>query len=410
MSKLVFEPAFTYPENRYFSEMIELPGGFGQLWAFYGILISETLRSKTMDPSYKLTRSAVWQQLKNDLIGKDSHRGVSLTYSWLANQFGHISLGVIPTMVVYVLLRNYSSYEAPAIWAGIFVSMAWLLFELYNFLGPLLIRRQTGSKLFYRGSGNRFIFSPQWRNIAFDTFTDLCFFWFGALTTAGLIAYDGVSRLLSVFGFTWVFVVVFFVFGFMVYASRYWYMVKMYQNYAYYPYQFRLSQWDYNMDGADVERVLAYTDKCKDQNGNHMLIFGEKGSGKSSLGVGIANEVSITRKAALYVTGVKLYGMFLDQIGPNKLKRYWTWKQAAILVVDDINPGRPIREELVSPQKLLQFIDCYGQDQKGTNRSLLKNKNVVWILGDDQISSPGEWTQLLQDLGVEASKITSIFL
>lgn len=32
-------------------------------------------------------------QLKADLIGKDSYRGVTLTYSWLANQFGHFSLG-----------------------------------------------------------------------------------------------------------------------------------------------------------------------------------------------------------------------------------------------------------------------------------------------------------------------------
>ncbi len=30
----------------------------------------------------------VLHQLKKDFIGKDSYRGVTLTYSWLANQFG----------------------------------------------------------------------------------------------------------------------------------------------------------------------------------------------------------------------------------------------------------------------------------------------------------------------------------
>ena len=45
-------------------------------------------------------------QLKLDLIGKDSHRGVTLTYSWLANQFGHFSLGFIPTYLLCLGLKE----------------------------------------------------------------------------------------------------------------------------------------------------------------------------------------------------------------------------------------------------------------------------------------------------------------
>ncbi len=43
----------------------------------------------------------VLKQLKDDLIGKDSYRGVTLTYTWLANQFGHFSLGFIPTCFIW---------------------------------------------------------------------------------------------------------------------------------------------------------------------------------------------------------------------------------------------------------------------------------------------------------------------
>jgi hypothetical protein len=35
----------------------------------------------------------ILQQLNFDLIGKDSYRGITLTYAWMANQFGHIALG-----------------------------------------------------------------------------------------------------------------------------------------------------------------------------------------------------------------------------------------------------------------------------------------------------------------------------
>lgn len=48
----------------------------------------------------------VLQQLKADLIGKDSYRGVTLTYSWLPNQFGHISLGFIPTVILFIITKN----------------------------------------------------------------------------------------------------------------------------------------------------------------------------------------------------------------------------------------------------------------------------------------------------------------
>ncbi len=41
-----------------------------------------------------ITGRDIRNQLKADLIGKDSYRGVTLTYTWLANQFGHISSGI----------------------------------------------------------------------------------------------------------------------------------------------------------------------------------------------------------------------------------------------------------------------------------------------------------------------------
>ena len=79
----------------------------------------------------KIPFKRILQQLKADLIGKDSYRGVTLTYAWLANQFGHISLGFIPTFVVYYFL-NIEAFKA-----ALYVAAFCFLFELYNFLGPL---------------------------------------------------------------------------------------------------------------------------------------------------------------------------------------------------------------------------------------------------------------------------------
>jgi uncharacterized membrane protein len=33
----------------------------------------------------------IFRQILNDLSGKDAYRGVTLTYTWMANQFGQLS-------------------------------------------------------------------------------------------------------------------------------------------------------------------------------------------------------------------------------------------------------------------------------------------------------------------------------
>src|SRR5437868_1684421 len=88
-------------------------------------------------------------QLKADLIGKDSYRGVTLTYSWLANQFGHFSLGFVPTLFLYLFLLKKHGFDSAAKWAPIIVAGAWIAFETYNFLGPLLSKKQSKSKLVF---------------------------------------------------------------------------------------------------------------------------------------------------------------------------------------------------------------------------------------------------------------------
>jgi len=126
-----------------------------------------------------ITRKDVFRQLLADLIGKDSYRGVTLTYSWMANQLGHFTLGFVPTLLLYLCLKKCSSVHNPAFCSALAISIIWLLFETYNFLGPLLSKRNSNLKLFFV-PGKKYVFEPAWLNIAFDTFTDLCFFWTGA--------------------------------------------------------------------------------------------------------------------------------------------------------------------------------------------------------------------------------------
>lgn len=349
-----------------------------------------------MEKAKNISVQRILQQLKADLIGKDSYRGVTLTYAWLANQFGHISLGFIPAFLLYHF------FNLEALKAASYVSVFWFLFELYNFLGPLLSKKESNYDVLFVPQKSKYIFNPKWLNVAFDTFTDVCFFIIGTFLFAFSIYKFSEKSIIIV-------LVVLTIY--LAFATRYWYITKMYQFYARFPFQFRLSQWDFaitNVDKMKVDKFLS-----NKNTGNHLLVFGSLGSGKTSLGVGMLNELSIQNNSCLYVSAIKMYNYFFN-IDDDLLETHeiWNWKTASFLMIDDINPSEPIQDALISPTKLLSFIDTLKPENK-QNRTLLKNKNIIWVLGSKQSldeNSKDDWKDMLINIGVEEQKITVINL
>ena len=345
----------------------------------------------------KITTNQLIKQLKADLIGKDSYRGITLTYAWLANQFGHFSLGFIPTLLLFFFLKTLTQNPNAVAISCLVISILWLVFELYNFLGPLLFKRNTPLRFIFLG-GEKYIFKPQWRNIAFDTFTDLCFFWIGSLTAAFLLE---PLKIFAILDIALIFII--------AYPSFYWFYTKMCQQYAYYPFQFRLSQWGLKISENDKEIVESFISDYK--VGKHLLIFGSKKSGKTSLAVGIGNELSIKHEFCFYTTSIKLFSMFFEKGKNDKSDTIWDWRMTNLLIIDDINPGEPIKEELVTPTKFLSYIDGYSESNM-ENREALCNKSILWILGNEDKDKEllGKWSDLLMELGIQSENISSINL
>lgn len=346
----------------------------------------------------RITWKDIFRQLKADLIGKDSYRGITLTYGWMANQFGHFSLGYIPTLICYTLLVKHTTLSHPSLRAAVYISVFWLLFELYNFLGPLLLQKHSASKLLFI-AGNKYTFLPAWGNVAFDTFTDLCFFWLGAFAASLFLEFTPVAVIIvSCAGLI------------VLYPSYYWYRTKMYQQCAQYPFQFRLSQWDAEISDTDKETVNKFV--RNKTTGNHLLIFGGRRSGKTSLGVAIGAEASIKHATCLYTTGMKLYTMFFER--HEKLlnsNTAWNWRTASLMIIDDINPGEPVPVDLVTPEAFLNMVDASSPVEE-ENRRILREKNLIWILGKEnaQSNSTLTWKQMMEKLGVQPDKITFITL
>ncbi|HWZ04965.1 MAG TPA: hypothetical protein VNX40_15215 [Mucilaginibacter sp.] len=344
-----------------------------------------------------ITAKQVLKQIKADLIGKDSYRGVTLTYTWLANQFGHISLGFIPTFILFLAFAKKEDTARASFCAALIISAAWLIFETYNFLGPLLFQKRTKSKLlFVPDSG--YTFQPDWKNIAFDTITDLSFFWFGAFS-ASLLCFYTQPKLCILLGIVLL----------LIYPSKYWYLTKMYLQIPEYPYQLRLAQWDLKIADVDKKTVVEFLNSAENF---HLFVFGAKRCGKTSLSVSIATELSIKHRSAIYTTAIKLYTMFFEDKEQllQDSGNFWTWRDCEILVIDDINPGDPIKQDLVNPAIFKGYIDTFSKNE--VNRKAIKRLKVIWVMGsedpDNQILS--DWTNMLTSIGVEDKKILSINL
>ncbi|GAC1438198.1 MAG: hypothetical protein NVSMB63_01440 [Sediminibacterium sp.] len=333
----------------------------------------------------------ILRQLKYDLIGKDSYRGVTLTYTWLANQFGHFSLGFIPAFLAYTIMNDHGCTNDPAFWASLGTWLLWILFELYNFLGPLLVSHK-----------GRYVFTPDWLNIAFDTVTDLIFFGLGAFCAGGICGYS--ATMLR-------FIIV--LFALVLYPSRYWYLTKMYQQAADYPFQSRLGQWVCAISDRDKKTVATFLTNTRNSAGNHLFVFGPYKSGKTSLSVSIANESSIKHNTCSYTTAMKLFSLFFenDSSSVDAQGSLWTWRNASLLVIDDINPGLPIPDEMISPAAFLNFMD--NREFGAENKKIIKEKNTIWVLGNDDVQlkiRQTKWENLLIQMGIDPEKITSVNL
>jgi hypothetical protein len=329
----------------------------------------------------KVSLKDVMKVLHADLIGKDSHRGITLTYGWMANQVGHFALGFIPTCALVIIC----GYEP--IHSLFYVGLFWLLFEIYNALSPLYKKE-------YKGNGS---FRIHWTNLTFDTFTDLCFFWFGGFSFYMFMGTDQLKWL--IFAAALVFLLI---------CIRFWFLTKLFQQNAFLPYQFRLSQWDGEISIKNKEIVSWFL--SNGHQPHHFIVYGGKGKGKTRLTVGMANELAIRHLRSTYTTLSKWVGLL--QESDNELEKskisLWKWTDSHFLLIDDINPGVPESANKFSAADLKKFVEFSNGDR---NKLALQKMSVAWVVGSNNETDTIEsWVKVVRELGLNEDQIHIIDL
>lgn len=333
--------------------------------------------------------SIIFNQIRYDLIGKDSQRGITLSYGWLANQLGHISLGFIPG-IMCVLFTNYSFLGmSHVVAAGLTSSFLFTLFEVYNFTEPLLVGRKKSA------------FEPDWKNVGFDTFTDVVFFYIGGLWAVLATKHldpQSVSIVPTIaFIVCWCYVAAVF---------TYWYTTKIYLQSANFPFQSRISQWNFEIGAKNHDTLYNIV---KSQPTDHIIIIGKQGSGKTQLGVSLATEYAIKHKKVFYTTMNK-FAAYLQHDDKSIANDYnlWTWRESECVVIDDINVGLPV-PDVFSIDFVKSLIN--SPETSDFNHKALLSQTVIWIVGADNIDSQiDDWKNMILGLGIADEHIKIIDL
>ncbi|MCK6612376.1 MAG: hypothetical protein L6Q78_15210 [Bacteroidia bacterium] len=307
----------------------------------------------------------VIKQLYADLIGKDSYRGITQTYAWLANQFGHFSLGFLVAWVLNLFLK-----DAPT--SAISSVLFWLIFESYNVFESVYLKARK----------NPFVFKPQLGNLVYDTLTDLIYFWLGALIFyLPVRSGDSIFWLLIPFGI------------YLSIAFWFWYRIKIYLQEGFLPFQFRLSQWRGKfvspIEKDQIELFNSSTD-CL-----HLLISGPINSGKTSLAIGLASEAALQKKTVFYTTLFRLSGDLALKNDTKSQTGLWTRRSADFLIVDDTNPDGL---NWVDLERFGELLQNSGEVPE------LNSKKVIWILNENDLEA---WKSKLKSIGIQTSKTFS---
>lgn len=275
------------------------------------------------------TRDLGWQFWR-DVFGKEVQDATTYSYTWLADQTGHICLGLVLTVVLF---------------AGVKIWLLWPDGEASGMLGSTLITMAWEAAAcwvsLYKSKGGPF---PVGRALLLrNAFTAWYYMFLGALlgwvaisaAQAGMT--DGTPRVQMVEMLVLILAA--------VAAAPEWMRQKIIWQRAALPYLFRLAQTDRDTfggrDASDLQELVNSGVLPPKSPGRQVVIGGPIGSGRTALAAGIGTELAFNGAKVRYLSFDNLLefavGPSHDDLGPRNIG-YWPWDEAQIVIIDNIGP------------------------------------------------------------------------
>ncbi len=323
----------------------------------------------------------VWTQFQLDIFDKEVQSAATYSYLWIADQVGHIGLGV--------MLQFLGAW----IFQGFFSLIGYQPIGT-NLSGLLLIFGATAfwewrayEKFVHLASGR---FPLNTKGLRKNAITATLYMWFGAVIGFGfhLDAGAGISILIATLLLA-------------IIPAPWWIRQKMTWQKASLPYLSRLAgvRKTISQPEADAVRDMMQQQVPPDGKPRQIIIFGAIGSGRTSLASAIGTEFAFSSSKVRYLTLTKFVELAEESArypGPRNIG-FWHWANAQVLVLDDVSTAL---EPCLSGEKPVDQVDLFRRIMhcgKDKGWACLKDRHTVWVVGDIKVD-PERWIEVIAEI------------
>jgi hypothetical protein len=321
-----------------------------------------------------ITNKHIWAQFKLDIAGKEVQIAETYSHSWVANQFGHVCLGILLAGLFGIVLGSGLSAPWETVVGCLLASLIAAAYEWRAF--RIAVANATGQFPLGRKllRDNALIATAYMVLGVAITFIDRFF----VLTPGNWL---GARRLVWAGG---LFVgVILLGIG----LALPWLRQKIVWQKAGLPYLFRLAEAPPTMDDDDAKKLygLINSEPPPKAAACPIVIGGPIASGRTELCAGIGTEFAFRHATVRYLSLATLLEFaarsepseFFDDEGPKNIA-YWSWSKAQVVIIDDIGPLLAPAAPPYSPIGNLRQVLTQLHPISG----VLARCHTVWVIGD----------------------------
>jgi hypothetical protein len=319
----------------------------------------------------EITSKELLHQFWADAYGKEVQTAATYSYTWLADQFGHICIGIIvnffaTTVSGLFIARGWHDLKYDTgIWPGLFLAIAGAAVWEWNAYRSA-VKQATGR------------FPLDTRLLRDNAIIAATYIALGAVLGFSFHLTLGPAVLIAI--------------GVVVAAillAPPWLRQKIIWQKASIPYLFRLADAAPNIEKKDADVLQELIDAGAPPNTKpcQILVGGPIGSGRTSMAAGIGTEFAFKQHKVRYLgldcllefaTNAK-DGHFPDDSGPTTIS-YWPWSHSQVVIIDGVGPFVASEDE-GREANIARFTAMLQRDLASV-ASVLKRCHTVWVLGD----------------------------
>ena len=316
-----------------------------------------------------ISYSELWKQFKADVYGKEVQSAATYSYMWMADQMGHVCVGILVNQIMTVAAR----------W--LWELVGWHSFaELAGLIATIAVVAAWEASTFQTDEHNARGLFPLGRKLLRDN----------AIIATLYMALGAVVGFGFHIGLPWSDVAVIIACTIIaIWLAPRWLRQKIIWQKAALPYLSRLADMELTMGKEAATMLQGMLDKGAPPNVNpcQVVIGGPVGSGRTQLAAGIGTEFAFKSVKTRYISIQSLLEFasaamppdFPDDPGPINVN-YWPWSESQVIIIDDVGP-------LIAPQKdqkedVLAHFRAILDDELKSVAGILAKCHTIWVIGD----------------------------